>query len=122
MEVEVNLPVRKKVKKAEKVDKDKMTEGAFRKVIVGILERMEMRLRQQAAEVSHHIRAAELINVLLQHLIALLGLVGHGDMPAEGTWKMEDKTEGSEYKMDESLEVEVVIELEEESGKLGEEE
>ena len=110
VEVQINLLPKKKVKPTEEeVDEDagEMTEGRFRAMVVGILDRMEMRLRQQAAEAGHHAKAAELTNVLLQCMTAVFGQAGHGKVPAEGNWEMEDEAEGLEYETEDEEEVEV---------------
>jgi len=66
VEVEIELPPKKVKQEKEKIDKDaeEMMEGRFRAVVVGILERMEMRMKQQAVEASQHARVVELTNVL----------------------------------------------------------
>ena len=125
VEVQIELPPKKKVKlMEEEVNKDvgEMTEGRFGATVVRILDRMEMRLRQQAAEVSHHARAAELTNILLQRMATMFGHAGHGTMSVEGNWETENEAEGSEYETEDVEEVEVETGLEEESGQLGEEE
>ena len=119
VEVEIELLARKKVKKVEEVDKDmgEMIEGSFRVMIVGIMERMEMRMRQQATEASHLARAVELTNILLQCLVAKFGSVGHGEVPVEGNWKTEDEAQRSEYETEALLEIVVEMGSGEEGGK-----
>ena len=115
MEVEVELPARKKSKKkAEKGDEaaGEMSEGRFRVVVVEVLEGIEARLRQQAVEVSCQARAAEMMNYLLQRLTASMGAAGQGDVPVDGNWGTEDEAEksgeetGSEEESEESGEEE----------------
>ena len=81
---------------------------------------MDMRMRQQAAEVGQIAHTAEMTNVLLQHLVANFRSVKHSQVLVEGNWEMEDKAEGSEYKTDAAVEVEMGSE--EESGESREEE
>ena len=90
--------------------------------MVGIMERLEVRMdtwiRQQAAEAGQFAHAAEMMNVLLQRLVANFGSVVYGRVLAEGNWETEDEAEGSEYKTDASVEVETGSEEElEESGE-----
>jgi hypothetical protein len=122
VEVEMELPRKKKAKReAEEVDENagEISEGRFRAVVVGVLERMEMRMRQQVAEASRHARAAELTNVLLQRMVNKYA--EHGDLPAEGNWETEEEEEDSEYEAEGEEGVPVDVESaegsEEESGE-----
>ena len=95
-----------------------MSKGEFRAAAVAILERIEGRMRQLAAELSHHMKAAELGNVLLQLLVSIWerGVAVRGEVLPEGDLEMESDAGDSEYKTDKSEEG---TEEEEEGGEGG---
>ena len=86
-----------------------MSEGEFQAAAVAILERIEAWMRQLAAELG---------NVLLQHLVSIQEgevAVG-GEVPPEGGLETESDVGDSEYKTDKSEEG---TEEEEEGGEGG---
>jgi hypothetical protein len=94
-----------------------MSEGEFRAAAVAVLERIEGRLRQLAAESGRHAKAAELSNVLLQRLVSARegGVAVGGEVPLEGGLETESDAGDSEYGTDE--EEEGTEEEEEEGGE-----
>ena len=100
MQVEVELPPRKK--RREK-SKEGMSEGEFWAAAVAVLERIEGQMRQLAAELGRHAKAAELSNVLLQCLVSVRkgGMLVGGEVPPEGGLETESEAGGLEYETDE---------------------
>jgi len=103
MQVEVELLPRKKQREESE---EGMSEGEFWAAAVAVLERIEGRLRELAAESSRHVKVAELGNILLQRLVSIWegGVAVGGEVPPEGGLETESDMGDSEYETDESEE------------------